>query len=100
MLEEGTGKLCGNDAIEGASNGWDSPSVVVGEVTAAERPATPAGEKEVRAGYPAWIPGAQCDGEDPAPYGVVPDGQYAGGRSDDTPVDGAKVCDTVAASPE
>lgn len=42
------------------------------------------------------MPGAHCEGADPSPYGVVPDGQYAGGRSDDAPVDGGRGCDTVA----
>jgi len=52
----------------------------------------------LRAEY-GLTPGAQCDGADPAPYGEAW-GQYAGGRSDETPVDGAKACDTVAVSPD
>lgn len=49
---DGAGNPCRNEASEGASNGWDMPSVVGGDVTAVERPATPDVEKEVRAGYP------------------------------------------------
>lgn len=71
-----------------------------GDVTDAERAAIPGEEKEARAGYPVLIAGAHCDGADPAPYGVVPECQYAGGKSDDTPVDGAKACETVAVSPD
>lgn len=79
---------------------WDRPSVVGGAVTAVERAAIPGEEKEARAGYPEFIAGAHCDGADPAPYGDVPEGQYAGGNCDEMPVDGAKACDTVAVSPD
>lgn len=97
-LEGGAGREWWNEANGGASNDCDSPSVVGGAVACPGRPTTPDGEKELRAEY-GLTPGAHCDGAAPAPYGDAW-GQYAGGRSDETPVDGAKVCDTVAVSPD
>lgn len=100
MPGDGAGRPCGKDPSEGASNDCDKPSVVGGAVTPVARAAMPGEEKDARAEYPALMPGAHCDGAGPAPYGVVPECQYAGGRSDETPVDGAKACDTVAVSPD
>lgn len=63
-VEDGAGRACEKDAIGGASNGCDIPSVVGGDVTGPER-VKPEGEKELRPEYAALGPDAHWPGPPP-----------------------------------